>query len=388
MALSVDTRDHGHGDTKESFRSCGRYALPRHAPPRHMTRDKSKVPSIPSRYEVILFEGQREHLGFGSHALRFEGASAEEMPGPGNYGAKKSFLEETLERSSWGIRGTGGFASRSKRFGARSMPSLPPPGLGCPGPGAYNAQSAVAFLKDPKNFNQAKCSSAFLSQRKDDTVKQLPGPGQYSPFTDPKDASAAQAAFKSTSRRLGGTARVEDLPGPGEYFNAQPPSPSGNPAIISFKEPTKPRVARVHPDLPTVDQTTRDVLGDFADAVGRECLGTIGMAAVLPGPGHYNQNRDRIWEGNLVSTAGWSSFQPGPSRTDWTPEDVVSRPGPGKYDPKQTVNEKVTSAISAFTSASERNKTRVSPAPGPAYYSPKAMPQSRSFRLPLSKDWT
>merc|ERR1711974_388362 len=99
-------------------------------------RDPDAVPTIPSRLETTIFKGRRERKGFGVASLRFDGIDPD-GPGPGAYGSRKVFHQELDERFGWGKRGTGGFASRSRRFGVRSLPSMPPAGLGCPGPGQY-----------------------------------------------------------------------------------------------------------------------------------------------------------------------------------------------------------------------------------------------------------
>jgi len=115
--------------------------------------------------------------------------------------------------------GTSGFASKAKRFGMRSMPSMPPPGLGCPGPGTYNALGALHSTKEPKNFNKAASANfnPLKNGQKVPSSSKLPGPGQYDPRLLPtaREAAAAQAAFNSSTRLKGD--QPSDIPGPGEY---------------------------------------------------------------------------------------------------------------------------------------------------------------------------
>lgn len=360
------------------------------APKRGELPRSNTMPTIPSRFEVTLIKGDREHKGFGAKALRFDSGPPEEVPGPGSYGLHKAFHQESGERVSWGIRGTGGFASRSTRFGARSMPQMPPAGRGCPGPGAYDPTSALRFVKEPQDFNQAKRTAIFADAEAKSRVPasaSVPGPGHYTCKTqaDAKATSAAQAAFKSASGRGVDVGKAAEFPGPGEYYDgtskpfADPIDDCGS---AVFKHPTKPKIARVHRDLPTVDGAAREVLGSFADAVGRECVGTIGSAAKLPGPGHYDQDRDGMWHGGLVGAAGSSAFQAGPKRTEWASEEVALMPGPGRYNPKKVEGGVlVTSAASCFNSGTERNQINLSAAPGPAYYKPSLLKDKRSFRL-------
>jgi len=352
------------------------------------------VPTIPSRFEVTLYEGSREKLGFGTHALRWEQSNPSgDIPGPGNYGQSKSFHKENDEKPSWGIRGTGGFASRSTRFGARSLPTLPKPGRGCPGPGAYDPTAGIKAVTSQKDFNQAQRTAVFAPPA--DREKALipavpvPGPGHYGAPKLPAAASmtgAACAAFSSASER-GVQLPPEDMPGPGEYWDGLTRAPqlvaerAGEMSTLCFQEPSRRRVVRVHRDLPAADERARDVLGEFGDQVGKVVDGTMGNNRKLPGPGHYDQDRDAMWEGGMVGRGGSSSFQHGGKRTDWAPAELGLMPGPGKYNPKKVVPDKLTDANSAFNSITERNKSELGAAPGPCYYSPLPTKSTRSFML-------
>jgi hypothetical protein len=143
----------------------------------------------------------------------------------------------------------------------------------------------------------------------------------------------------------------------------------------------------VHRDLPAAEERARDALGTFAEEVGRECVGTLGLAAKLPGPGHYDQDRDAIFSSGYTGVGGSSSFQPGTKRHEWAPEDIGLMPGPGRYDPKKVVPDKLTPATSAFNSASLRNKYETPAAPGPAYYSPPPPKNARSFMMNAKRMW-
>eukprot|EP00930_Biecheleria_cincta_P028230 TRINITY_DN19696_c0_g1_i1.p1 TRINITY_DN19696_c0_g1~~TRINITY_DN19696_c0_g1_i1.p1 ORF type:complete len:428 (-),score=69.03 TRINITY_DN19696_c0_g1_i1:84-1343(-) len=377
-----------------NLRTCGRETVPNQAPRRNLSKKHGQsVPTIPSRFEVTLYKGNREFKGFNSRSMRFEANRPSEVPGPGQYGLKKTFFQENEEKPGWGIRGTGGFASRSRRFGIRSMPSMPPAGLGCPGPGAYEPLGALRLAKDSKDFNQAGATAVFnpskTTSKAGSASKLEPGPGQYNArlLPDARQAAAAQSAFRSTSTR-GPSMAVSDEPGPGEYYDGTD-RPVGWVAphldgldlrYAQFKEPSKPHIAKVHQDLPPASEQARGVLGEFSKEVCRPCLGTVGLAATLPGPGHYDQDRDGMWKGNPTGVNGHGSFQPGAKRTDWAPAEVGLLPGPGKYEPKKVSPDTLTSAASAFVSTSSRGKYQFPQAPGPAYYS-VSLPKHKSFRL-------
>ena len=145
---------------------------------------KTTVNSIPSKLETILYKGDREARGFGSQALRFApgaaagGPKSDDGPGPGSYtisgncpasdgksgvpGGGMSF-GALCASESWGKRGTGGFASVSKRFGAGAGGGAM---RGCPGPGQYDHSNNLAHL-EPKQFSKFPCSGNFAPSKKD-----------------------------------------------------------------------------------------------------------------------------------------------------------------------------------------------------------------------------
>lgn len=296
-------------------------------------------------------------------------------------------MDEFQERAGFGIRGTGGFASRSRRFGFRSLPMMPPAGLGCPGPGAYEAIDAEKRAREAKHFSQASSTAVFQKTADPQPEMPAPGPGHYAVKDTPPDAKelpAAVSAFKSTSLRMRKPTEIPiDVPGPGNYNPMDGKPAMGECPSANFKEPSGRRIVRIHPELPTSDARGRELLGPVADEVGRTCVGTQEANVPKPGPGHYEQDREQMWNGGLVGTRGSSSFLPGQKRTDWATEDTALAPGPGKYEPKKAYPHKTTDAASAFVSRTERNKYDLSPAPGPAYYAhvPGGPPKKKSFRM-------
>jgi hypothetical protein len=135
------------------------------------------------------------------------------------------------------------------------------------------------------------------------------------------------------------------------------------------------------------DPKARQVLGDFAHVVAKECRGDL--PSDLPGPGKYNQDRDSMWEGRDTGIHGMSSFLHGPQRTDFGGgQESALKPGPGQYDAKHEMKLKLTSAKSAFVSASEQHPfADLQKGPGPCFYKPPplSLNAKSSFHLNSKK---
>jgi len=401
-------------EDKQNLRTCGKLppeGLKLHRHPSVAAKKKrpapsATVPTIPSRIETVLYKGYREVLGFGACSLRFEAPAVgdEEVPDPGLYGIPgKSFIADVAEKPSWGIRGTGGFASKTRRLGTRSMPQLPMPGRGCPGPGAYNPLDSYNQVRNPHDWNKTKKSASFaladaLPSRATVTPS-LPGPGTYPVrrVCDPGDTHqgnqlGAVASFKSRSRRNGGVMELaSDAPGPGEYFVEDEDTRGGasgscsdaHDCMANFKDPLPRRVYRVHKDLPTPDPAARGALGDVCQQVMRECTG---RKPGMPGPGHYDQDRE-ICEAFGEGQIGSSGFQPAGPRTEWATEETARMPGPGQYNTERGLRCDG-GARDVFASASERLNGILGPrAPGPAFYNPKQLPSQKSYHLNMDRRW-
>mmetsp|Transcript_27726 Transcript_27726/g.50661 ORF Transcript_27726/g.50661 Transcript_27726/m.50661 type:complete len:406 (-) Transcript_27726:69-1286(-) len=385
--------------TRDKFRQAGGRKEAGMLASRKKLPKPTSVPSIPSRLETTVFTGYKEVLGFGSHSVRFEDPRQHLGPGPGSYGSGKSFQQEFTDKASWGIRGTGGFASRSRRFGMRSLPSMPTAGVGCPGPGVYNPMDAMESLHQPKSFSKAKSSAVFASSaitgpaaeilEASQAMDILPGPGQYgAPLKPSISSTMGDTAFKSSADRFGGVPMPSrETPGPGEYISLgtrTAPSKTFDDVVTevgsaNFKERSRRHVTKVHRDLPIADAAAREALGTLASQVSRECKSDID---VKPGPGQYSQELPP--DSRIVGTKGSSSFMAGPGRRDWAVDGGV--PGP-KYNPVKASNFSLTTAESAFNSNSGRTMVQAPEAPGPAYYSPKGAKGSKSFRLNLRRDF-
>lgn len=383
---------------KVNLRSCGGKEAPRLVLPKTSMMRSRSTPTIPTRMETTLVAGSRETLGFGSKAQRLEDYDLQmDVPGPGDYGQAASSVSEISQNPSWGKRGMGGFASRSVRFGARSVVGMPRPGRGVPGPGAYDSK---ARLHDPL---VDKSSASFLGCGRSGKgsylqTNQGPAPTDYDPTSLERapHVPSCNSAFNSGTRRdgpkeleAGGT-----VPGPGEYRVDVVPSLASIAASMQgnaiFKEPSRKKIARVHRDLPAADHRARSLMGDFGEEVGRECVG-YGSAFAPPGPGHYPPARGfaEPTEDGFLPQPATSSFAPSGERTGVAvPKGMLYTPGPDAYDAKRPVPAKLTSASSAFNSNIDRlNDGRPGPAPGPCYYSPEVPKPTKSFLLNLKKEW-
>lgn len=360
--------------------------------------------SIPCRLETQLLVGAKEALAFGSNSQRFYDSAVEacrEVPGPGSYGNAKVFHEEVTQNASQGKKGTGSFASKSRR-----MPSVPLASgtRGHPGPGAYDGSLPPKLPLGPENNDPGKRSAAFVMPSSFNPMKSFvrssPGPGQY----EPKRASSAKgsgtrscsSAFQRGDERGGRgdmplSAR-NFTPGPGEYEredmrmpnsarNVQSSSKASRSCSASFRGPTEKRMVSIDPRLP-VDTTaaakTVDALKDFVKPISG------GSKEVTPGPGHYSQDYGDVTQDfSCYSTLGSSCFQKGTQNKPrkWRPET----PGPTDYN--VIIPSTAPAQSSSFNSVVERLGGFNSEAPGPAFYAPKSKSKAESFHLNIRRKW-
>ncbi|CAE7591431.1 stpg1 [Symbiodinium sp. CCMP2456] len=179
---------------------------------------------------------------------------------------------------------------------------------------------------------------------------------QYEPRRLANQSEGARAAFRSTSLRLENPSE-EAAPGPGDYHDGLVRPVGYIPEHLqsldmrmpTFKERSAPRITRVHRDLPAASAKARGVLGNFANEVSRQCLGSQALAVALPGPGEY---QDITKAQSSAATAG-SAFQG--SKRDLGAQES-SFPGPGKYEPRKVASPMARTLRSAFQSTSDRGK--------------------------------
>jgi hypothetical protein len=320
--------------------------------------------------ETILYKGDRETLGFGSKDLRFT-ANMEAGPGPGQYGGGKSGVEIMQNNDSFGIKGTGSFASRSYRFPfARAT--------GGPGPGAYKPVARIG-AGDPK------VPSASFQKEVDLPIRLggkrvAPGPGEYNVKLPDSGNCPGAAAFRSRQKRMGSFGRDESAtPGPGEYNKVRSGSAPANTrdCRAAFALPTKSALNEVIPINPDLPAARPEIDPEGALAKPRA------PAASLPGPGDYNV--DVVLSEYTACVKGSSAFIEGNSHLPRRPK--AETPGPGEYALKSAISA-VGGGRAAFADKQDRNRTVFSSAaPGPAYYEQKPLEEKKSFHWNMRKKW-
>jgi len=168
------------------------------------------------------------------------------------------------------------------------MPSMPPPGRGCPGPGQYgDVNGIVNRLKNRSDFLQGKNTAVFaesvpeaVSSKLKNLGPPVPGPGSYAgaiKHHSKPNINGAVASFKSSSKRGEAGSEQGDnpatMPGPGEYYSQKPilpPTGSGHEGLNAvFQEQCERHYAAVHRDLPVASAKARKALGDFASVVAK-----------------------------------------------------------------------------------------------------------------------
>ena len=194
--------------------------------------------SIPSRFETILFKGNREADAFGRRTHRFDPAE-DEIPGPGSYRRPRTLVHSSPSLSK---KGTGAFAS-----GSHIASDRPRALFHTPGPGSYAGAGAGAYASASEGGGGA-------------------GAGAGGGGTAVSGAPSAAFARPVPRRAVGvPTASASVNPGPGDYDVAPPPASSG--AHGPHAKPSS-----------VFDSRTQRGLGPAAEAA----------AAAVPGPGAYH----------------------------------------------------------------------------------------------------
>ncbi|XP_059176190.1 O(6)-methylguanine-induced apoptosis 2-like [Physella acuta] len=304
--------------------------------------------SIPTKFQTIVTENC-DKKGFLSKAKRFNDDSfMTEVPAPGSYGA---LSKDDVTNPSFSKKGTGSFASKSKRQLSFALPSGP-------GPGIYALPS---LLSTRKNFNRCKVERLFqlpIAQtvQKSDGV---PAPNSYEVLKYSMGKSnnvTANAAFKSkTKRDMLNLSEQKNNPAPGQYdINDQLLHQSAKVPLSSFKSKSKRQLQ------PKGDE--------------------------VPGPGAYDPNAPIEQPAKLIFPRKHYLCISAPAM----PLPVTPpSPGPGAYElrsfdeaPKHYMSS------SAFVSTTGRWAGHGSDPdlPGPAHYRPLQLGK-QSFIFNSSRRW-
>lgn len=316
--------------------------------------------SIPSKMETVLYKEDRENMGFGSHALRFED-SRDENPGPGTYQLKKEF-GKIADSDSFGKRGTGGFASKSRRFRPLNAGGAP-----IPGPGAYTEVLKPRPKKDFSNQSPVFVSPKLIPQREKGAV---PGPGAY---TVPETTNTTITHSFTKSNKLNQGHTFSDEPGPATYFR-DPVQMRTMGGSAAFTHPSRRKFLSVHPDLPVPRRHLTDTEGVFV----RQCGGATDK---IPGPGTYDCD---VPENTTFNAKGSSFFQ---HHSTVRVRPIHVNPGPGMYDAPILCRTNVPTITSSFVSVVDRQPDITKDAPGPAFYHISVPTERTSFHLNVKKRW-
>lgn len=319
--------------------------------PGHIHKGHSVVAanaSIPTKYQTIVTDNT-DKKGFQAKSKRFKGdAFITEAPPPGAYGmiAKVDKVSPSFSK-----KGTGSFASKSKRA-SRFYSSVGP------GPGAHELPS---LLRTQKDFNRCQVERLFqmpIAVQKD-KVDIVPAPNMYEAAkykAGKANNVTANAAFKSKSKReLMDLSEQMKAPAPGQYeMNDNVLHQSVKIPFSSFKSTSK---RQMQPD-----------------------------PVAVPGPGAYDPNAPVDQPAKLIFPRKHYLCISAPAMP--LPETPPA-PGPGTYEVRnfQDVPKHYMSS-SAFVSTTGRWASSGAPAdqPGPAHYRPIGGGK-QSFIFNSSRKW-
>ncbi|PVD23430.1 hypothetical protein C0Q70_16699 [Pomacea canaliculata] len=164
--------------------------------------------SIPTKFQTIVTENA-DKKGFMAQAKRFQDFIYTETPAPGKYLTHAVFESQS---PSFSKKGTGGFASKSKR-------SIKYIASTAPGPGLYGLPSMLTTRKD---FNRGS-QSVFCQPIAEHVEKTngIPAPNMYNVLqvkVGKANNVTASAAFKSKSKREGMIIKDHaQMPAPCQY---------------------------------------------------------------------------------------------------------------------------------------------------------------------------
>lgn len=354
--------------------------------------DINTVPTIPAKFETVLYKGNHEEKGFGSRSPRFgqEPRPDAKAPGPGAYPtgglAVLSHQADGVTASCVGKRGNNAFASRKDRFKQRHERK--------PGPGAYEAAERAPGT--PKSIKNAP-NAAFVPHRSVNPAKfrtrVSPGPGDYA---DKKGPTWGEGGASFPREREASEQRVDfgikDVPGPGAYedgFTQESQAGRGKRHLLPLPDTDQP-VKPVPDQLMKASSLLRMGADKLLEELASGELGAAQNSTSTPGPGSY--------EPQIAASKGRTPFGTGESSCFRAGNSQMPRkweapaPGPGDYDAfkKSMASGEGRSADSAapvFASVTPRFKDSKPTAPGPAYYSPRSSRRLNQFHLNTGRGW-
>lgn len=304
-------------------------------------------PSIPSDVPPVP-QPPVEQKGFSSTVARFQERKGS-APGPGAYVAASTTPSLTV---SFSTRGTGSFASKSRRFQRD-------PKQADLGPGSYELRRP-AVKAEFHRINYSSYPERIAPSRSSPHAG--PAPNAYT--LPARKAPAISSAFLSTTDR-------------------------SLPATTSLTTPS-PAQYRVRDDLR--HRRTPTAASTFASSSTSRSLQA--KSEEVPGPGAYSPTTEAVLprhaytaQAHRTSARGISTGLTLARPAVVTPEPEIS-PGPGSYDPSQrkpTLSPPQDYVAFGGTLArSSREDVKLDP--GPCSYNP-ASPSKQSFHFNTVKRW-
>lgn len=340
------------------------------------------TPSIPGKFETVLYKGNQEEKGFGCRAPRFgQEARNSELPGPGQFGNVTAPERGILE--AIGKRGHGPFASRTPR-------QKDPPNAAVPGPGFYSGAEGhgSSASQRSKSANHAvfvqpsSVNPASFNKRVSPGPCDYPGASVYGPKSNASSTGACLSHAGENGDRIGSLARAACAPGPGTYDERG--RTIAEEAAQSRRGGDLDRASLGLSKLRWMTPREEKALVSEAALIRKSSEMLTEDTPALkagPGPGQYNPKPEALSGGGQksFSTGESVSFRYGLSHLprQWRPIG----PAPGDYEAPDPGPVSTAAAAAAFASNSHRFDAKPPEAPGPAYYSPKTRKVQQDFHL-------
>ncbi|CAG5076702.1 Oidioi.mRNA.OKI2018_I69.PAR.g8524.t1.cds [Oikopleura dioica] len=289
-------------------------------------------PSIPSRFKVQILPNSLEKKAFSSTEARFKDSNISETPGPGAYSNQKDW--GVGESPSFGKRGTGYFASQSRR-----LPRMKKQG----GPSASTYAISTNF-SDRKDFSRAY-SYGFQIPRTQPIKKiaeKTPAPNKYDPVKSLQNLEKSQgttSVFKSKSKR-GLKTSASSTVAPNAY-NPKPLEKKSS--TMNWFRDTAERfpLKNEYSDGPgpAAYSSSTNLKASKSNTTNQPCRGwnlisapalPVDKPGPLPGPGQYDVG---VYKSPVKESMGSYMFKSNSSRL--TKAKIASQPGPGAYTPKE-----------------------------------------------------
>lgn len=317
--------------------------------------DCSTIPSIPSKFETVLYRGNQERKGFTSQTPRFGQESRHgEQPGPGAHRSPAGLAVQLAKSNVIGKKGHNCFVSKTPREQKQVPPRQP-------GPGSYEPPSeGLAAATGGSQPSAAFVPASSMNPAKFN-ARPSPGPGDYtSKATSSGPPSSRNVVISRTGEHLERSVQPSstNVPGPGSYdpgrSHSEPPKSNDN---------LKKRVL--------VEQPLAGLTDTAQIRLGREYLEK-----------HANTDPDEKRDTSKLDSESVAKPQecgPSESRVFKSGNSHMPRkwrdpsPGPGQYDTAVGTDSTRGAAVSSFTSKAFRFREKPPPAPGPAYYNPKTL---------------